>query len=137
VTNSKRSVGCFVCGAETKVSTVGRPRMYCSSACKQRAYRARAATPDGPSAADAALQATSAVTTLAAELTFLEVVLLTRYGSQMDLSAHGLAKDILGHARELVRATMALEPPPPRAPLGETAPVADRNGDSDASGLIA
>lgn len=98
--------------------------MYCSSACKQRAYRARSSPPDGPSAGDAARQATSAVSALAAQVTFLEVVLLTRHGAQAGISAHDLAKDILGHARELLTATMLLEPAPPHGPADTSAPTA-------------
>lgn len=32
---------CMACGIPTGGGEVGRPRLYCSPACKQRAYRAR------------------------------------------------------------------------------------------------
>lgn len=97
--------------------------MYCSPACKQRAYRART-TPDGELAAgELAVQATAAACALAGEVTLLGAVLLTREsGAPAGVSAHDLAKTILGHARDLLTATMLLEPAPPRRSPEEAAP---------------
>jgi hypothetical protein len=98
--------------------------MYCSSACKQRAYRARTAPGDGPVADYLARQATSAACALVAEATFLEVVLLTRQDAHAGISAHELAKVILGHARDLLTATTLMDPPPPRDPSDKTVTTA-------------
>jgi hypothetical protein len=110
--------------------------MYCSSACKQRAYRARTTPGDGPVTDYLARQATSAAGALAAEATFLEVVLLTRQDAQAGISARELAKVILGHARDLLAATMLMEPAPPRGPSDKTVTSAGTNSGPAVSGSV-
>ncbi|WP_424186368.1 hypothetical protein ACOBQX_00770 [Actinokineospora sp. G85] len=38
-----RAVNCAECGRSNPRPATGRPRLYCSAACRQRAYRGRAA----------------------------------------------------------------------------------------------
>ena len=37
--------GCELCGGELEQATMGRPRRFCSAACRQAAYRRRHAKP--------------------------------------------------------------------------------------------
>ncbi len=39
-----RTPGCLVCGAPLDRAATGRRRLFCSPACRQRAYRLRAGT---------------------------------------------------------------------------------------------
>jgi hypothetical protein len=102
-----------MCGADIEAGAVGRPRMYCSPACKQRAYRARAS----PAAADPReleQRATALAGALAEEAFSCMQALQSRPKPRpAGASAHDLAKTALGYAWELLQATRVLEPPPP------------------------
>ncbi|WP_044888711.1 hypothetical protein [Frankia torreyi] len=49
-TESTRAAGCVVCGAELAVASTGRPRRYCSGACRTRAWAARRYATPAPTA---------------------------------------------------------------------------------------
>jgi hypothetical protein len=109
-----------------EVHSLGRPRLYCSSACKQRAYRVRAA-PDVPADLPGALKqrATALADALTEEVASCRRLLLadSEPGEPADgASAHELARTALTYAWQLLQTTKVLEL---NAPLAGRLPAAE------------
>lgn len=94
---------CVVCGTETGNGSVGRPRMYCSAACKQRAYRSRAWQGTPRQSGALRQRATALACALAGKAAYVHVLLMDPGPAPAGLSAGELAEAVLADARELLR----------------------------------
>jgi hypothetical protein len=92
-----------VCGGPTGGPDVGRPRLYCSAACKQRAYRARvwAGTPRQSSALRR--RAAHLACALIGKAACVHVLLTEPEPAVLQGSASALTEAVLEDARELLR----------------------------------
>lgn len=105
------SMDCLMCGTVMEVRAVGRPRLYCSSACKQRAYRARA-SPDAAADPVSLEQRASALAGALAEeaASCRRLLLACPEPGRPGVTVHDLARTALRYAWELLQATKFLEP---------------------------
>ena len=97
-------MSCRRCGAPLPDAGNGRPRLYCSPACRQRAYRARRAVVAHPGAAAEALAALAAALRDDAELILLLSRGWTAPDDSRDLTVDALVRDamrLVGRLAEL------------------------------------
>ena len=92
-----------MCGAQSDDNGVGRPRLYCSPACRQRAYRARAwqGTPRQSNALRR--RASHLACALMGKAACVHVLLNESEPVVVNTSASALARVALDHARDLLQ----------------------------------